>query len=287
MTMFVKDFWEVDDTIVINGKHGKIKQFSSDNKKVWVEHRDNENQPYVRWYDKTELPAFEAPTMPLPAVFEKGQRVRLMRDLPYTTTTVHPIHLYKGDEGIVTDYFGHLGFHRNDGQTSFTREVDGVKLNVLDFCELVADETPSAAQSDSTPLAEAAPVVEEAKPEEKAAEAVAVIVDDLPNDIELLKEIIREQRRKLKNQALSINAMMDASKDEGNLKDKLEQLEDDYKVLENERNALSAERDELAKVNKQQNEMLKNTNEVLDAFRVIGEFLRLDKVVSPKLEAMS
>jgi hypothetical protein len=58
--MFPKDSWEVNDTIVVNEKHGVIKEFSSDNKKAYVEHRDNENQPYVRWYAVDELPAFTA-----------------------------------------------------------------------------------------------------------------------------------------------------------------------------------------------------------------------------------
>jgi hypothetical protein len=60
MSMFPKDGWEVNDTIVVNEKHGVIKEFSSDNKKAYVEHRDNENQPYVRWYAVDELPAFKA-----------------------------------------------------------------------------------------------------------------------------------------------------------------------------------------------------------------------------------
>jgi archaellum component FlaC len=285
--MFVKDSWEVGDKIVVNSKHGTIKEFSSDNKKVYVEHRDNENQPYVRWYDKAELPAYpNEATEPIPPVFEKGQKVRLTRDLPDTTTTVHPVHFYKGDEGIVTDYFGHLGFHRQDGQTAFSRLIDGVKRNVLDFCELIPP-SPTLPHSDGEGSKK-----EEAKSEEKPAQTfiAGITVDELPDDIALLKEIIREQRRKLNNQAISINAMMDAASDEGkdnNLADKLEQLEDDYKVLKKERDAIAAERDKLAEVNKQQSEMLKNANDVLDAFRIISNFLRLDRVVAPKLEAVN
>lgn len=56
--MFPKDNWEVGDKVVVNGKHGTIKEFSPDNKKVYVEHRDNENHPYTRWYGKDELPPY-------------------------------------------------------------------------------------------------------------------------------------------------------------------------------------------------------------------------------------
>jgi hypothetical protein len=271
--MFPKDSWELNDTIVVNGKHGTIKEFNPSNTKVYVEHKDNENHPYVRWYDKSELPPFGELTQPLPEIeaqptqsFVAGQRVRLTQDLLDDTTYPRPIILYKGDVGEVSNYMGTLGFRMN-GQTSFTRIVDGVKRNVLDFCELVDDE---------------APVAEEAKPEPPTA----VIVDDLPDDINLLKEIIREQRRKLNNQSISINAMMDAKEDES-LKDKIDQLEDDYATLEKEKAAVASERDKLAEVNRQQCEMLKQANEVMDAFRIVGKFLNMDKLVLPKAEAVS
>jgi hypothetical protein len=274
--MFPKDAWEVGDTVIVNGKHGTIKEFSSDNKKVYVEHKDNENHPYVRWYEVAELPPFGEPTQPI-VPFVAGQRVRLLRDLQDGTTYPRPSTLYKGDVGEVSNYMGTLGFRMN-GQISFTRVIDGVKCNVLDFCELVEDEAPAPA------------VAEEAKPEPLPSAAqsdstppAAVIVDDLPDDITLLKEIIREQRRKLNNQSISINAMMDAKEDEG-IKDKLEQLEDDYATLEKEKATVVSERDKLAEVNRQQCEMLKQANEVMDAFRVVGNFLRLDKVITPKLE---
>jgi hypothetical protein len=271
--MFPKDSWEVNDTVVVNGKHGKIKEFSPDNKKVYVEHKDNENHPYVRWYDKSELPPFGEPTQPLPPSLVKGQRVRMLRDVQSLTDGST---IYKGDEGEVSDYMGTLGFRRN-GQTHFGTMIEGAKFNVLDFCEAIADD----------PLA-----IEEPKAEENplpAAPIVALVSGDLdlPDDPALLKEIIREQRRKLNNQSIRINAMMEASKDEGLVQDKLDQLEDDYSKLEQEKAAVVIERDKLAEVNRQQCEMLKQANEVMDAFRIVGKFLNMDKLVLPKAEAVS
>jgi hypothetical protein len=270
-----KDAWGIDDQLVINGKHGTIKEFSANKSKVYVQHRDNENQAYVRWYEATELPPYPGagepflpPAAPEKPKFTAGQRVRLTRDL-LEETTVHPVNLYAGDEGTVKAHpedKGLLGFlsDRWGDITSFNKKIDGVTQSVLNFCELI--ETPSPTAVVETPA------------------IVTALPDDLPNDVELLKQMIRKQRVQLTNQAESINKMMSDADDE--LQDKFDQLTEDYETQAVKLTSVSVERDSLKLVNEQQAKLLRDAADLMNALRVVGKFFGAsDNGYSAKLVA--
>src|SRR5690348_3602907 len=73
--------------------------------------------------------------------FKPGDRVRLTRDL-LDPAEYHPVNLYKGDEGTITEHptqKGLLGFKsdRWGDIISFSDMVDGERRATIDFCELV------------------------------------------------------------------------------------------------------------------------------------------------------
>lgn len=75
--------------------------------------------------------------------FKVGDRVRLTRDLP-DTASIHPVNLYKGDEGVVVQHprlLTQLGFQaeRWGDISCFFRVIDEDARCVLDFCELVEE----------------------------------------------------------------------------------------------------------------------------------------------------
>jgi hypothetical protein len=73
--------------------------------------------------------------------FKQGDRAKLTRDL-LDPAEYHPVNLYKGDEGIITEHptkKGLLGFKsdRWGDIISFSDLVDGERRATIDFCELV------------------------------------------------------------------------------------------------------------------------------------------------------
>lgn len=85
--------------------------------------------------------------------FKPGDRAKLTRDL-LDPAKYHPVNLYKGDEGEITEHptqKGLLGFKsdRWGDIISFSDLVDGKQQPTIDFCELVQ---PAATEKDAVEI---------------------------------------------------------------------------------------------------------------------------------------
>jgi small-conductance mechanosensitive channel len=168
--------------------------------------------------------------------------------------------------------------------------IDGMKRNVLDFCELVVEpEMPSTATvtqapeglkpgmvlhhiamnynrvikavdglTVTTPQDEKiqwdASVFEIREPDATVVVAMLANFASQRGRVDELEQKLREKTTQISNQAKSLNEMLKAPED---LQDKYEQLQDDYAVLERQKNFAEQERDNLKKINEQQSELLK------------------------------
>jgi uncharacterized protein YukE len=230
--MFPKTDWEVNDRIVVNGKHGTIKEFSPDAKKVYVEHRDNENQPYVRWYDKGELPAFnptpsaaQSDSTPPPLPASKGGE----------TKEIQEVAIVQAPEGLrrgVVIHHKHLNYNR------IIESVDGYTLT------LAAGQ--GKVQWDVS-------VWEIVPPDTNVVAMLLGVMDAQRGRIDEIEGTLKEQSQRLGKQAATIAAI----KSDEEFQDKYEQLHEDYEDLAKKLLKVETERDELKKVNEQQSELLK------------------------------
>jgi uncharacterized protein YukE len=261
--MFPKTDWEVNDRIVVNGKHGTIKEFSPDAKKVYVEHRDNENQPYVRWYDKGELPAFnptpsaaQSDSTPPPLPASKGGE----------TKEIQEVAIVQAPEGLrrgVVIHHKHLNYNR------IIESVDGYTLT------LAAGQ--GKVQWDVS-------VWEIVPPDTNVVAMLLGVMDAQRGRIDEIEGTLKEQSQRLGKQAATIAAI----KSDEEFQDKYEQLHEDYEDLAKKLLKVETERDELKKVNDKQSELLKqaaaptpfstdvNPQKIIDSLRTENKLLERD-----------
>jgi ribosomal protein L21E len=133
--------------------------------------------------------------------FKPGDRVRLTQDL-LDTATVHPVHLYKGDEGEITEHptqKGLLGFKsdRWGDIISFSDLVDGERRPTIDFCELV--QQPEAAAGDGVAISSVLEIVNEVYGDAPKTSPWDII-HDLKQKLDEANRLIAEQDKLLKTQ---------------------------------------------------------------------------------------
>ncbi len=212
-----KNEWGINDPLVINGKHGTIKEFSANKSKVYVEHRDNENQSYVRWYEASELPPYPI----------KGEPF-----LPPVPTDVQETPVIQAPEGLQR---GAVLHHRTLNYNRIIESVDGLTLTLA----LGAGKV----QWDSS-------IYEIRKPDEGVMNYVLNHLAAQNARVTELEAKVMEQGTRLASQSVTIASMMKSDEAEEPLQDKLDQLEDDFAELQKER-------DKLLETNKHQSELLK------------------------------
>lgn len=188
------------------------------------------------WLAKT-LPSAAADTTPLSLslhAWEVGQRARLLEDLPDDRWP-----FFEGDEGVVVESGGELGFKSDRyGTTAKVRSRKGKTVRVLDYCEAVVVDSLTQ-PSPPAPL-----------PKVEGSESGGEI------------DVLRERNAFLEKRIESVlldnkllnrehDELMQAREDNGKLQAALMDAERRNKQLE-------AEKARLEKTNEQQSEMLRS-----------------------------
>ncbi len=225
--MFPKTDWEVGDKVVVNNKHGEIKEFSPDNKKAYVEHRDNENHAYVRWYGRDELPVFQTETPPPTPPRIQGEG----------TKEVQEVAIVQAPEGLRRGVVLH---HKTLNYNRIIESLDGLTLTFAMGCGKV--------QWDSS-------VWEIVAPDADTISMMLNSMDTQRGRIDELDTKVKYQLKQIENQAVTLAAWMKEGGED--FQDKFEQLNDDYETLAKKLLVVETERDELKKVNDKQSEMLR------------------------------
>lgn len=173
-----------------------------------------------------------------------------------------------GDEFVmegVTRKLEKFNIHKNQAQMSCLDNENKIVLRWFNVTDL--PPYPSAGESFLPPEPQPIPPTpalphSDGEGSEKKVAEVAVVADDLPDDIEALKQMVRGMKVQLGNQASSLNAMMSEADD---ALDEVTRKRDEYYAefvgLAYDLLRTETERDELKRVNEQQSELLRQAAE--------------------------